>query len=283
MEHDIPFKADETKVNQSPATKHPQAMLDLPSPDPSRPKLKNKELMVAKQYLIHKDYTNLEFPRKTKFRADPTISGQHIGLITFIPSSGAVADADGCYGVMKFRGAFSTEREADQYAEMLLRQYDSYSDIDYVFIGKDFPLFQDNSAYVKATREIDVRKKVEEVAKEQIQKKREEERKQIEDIEERQKTLLDPETEEQRARSITELDYYIELRVKKAHSLMTIDEAHKRIKEAEEVIKKTQVEIISLDEKFPDYQEKYYKQYINALEQVGADASKNPVVKFMGQ
>jgi hypothetical protein len=280
MDHEIPFGADVTKPNNQLTDKVPDCMQNLPS-DPSRKPLKKEELQNAKEYLIHKDYTKLSFPRKSKFRIDPSIPGQFMGLLSFIPSSGSTPDAEGCFGVVKFRGAFSTEKEADQYAEMLLREHDSFADIDYVLIGRDFPLMKDNSMYVKETREVDVRKKVEETVKEHVANKREEERKQIETIEKRQAELLNPSTEDLKEKSITTLDYYIELRVKKAHALMTIKEAEKRIEEAKKVVEEAQKDISDLDNSNPEYKEKYLEQYKNALNEVGADVASNPIVKYM--
>jgi hypothetical protein len=271
------FKADEEKQNEV-SNVVPECIKQLPACDPNRSPLNEQELQNATSTLVNKQFTGLEFPKKTKFRVDPHITGQMLGLISFIPSKGAVPDKQGCFGVLKLRGNFPTIHEADKWAENIIRNYDSYSDIDYVYVGRDFPIMVDTSSYCSTTREIDIRKKIEDTVKESIRQKKEEEKREMDEIQERQKRLLSKEEENN---SYDDLDFYVQLRVKKANALMMIEECEKRMKECNEVIDKTKTQIADMDANHPDYKDQYLEKYTKALEAIGTDVAKNPLIKHM--
>ena len=277
------FKADDEKKNEVRATNAPQCMSQIATLQSDRPSLTNEQFTAAKSDLLHKDFINLSYPKTQKFRVDPRISGQSYGLISFLPSLGAKPDQDGCFGVLKLRGNFPTVEDADNWSENLIRNYDSFSEIDMVYIGKDFPLMVDSSIYTAATREIDVKKTVDSVTKANLKAKREQEEREIKEIQERQTKLLNPKHEEEKDKSIDDLDYYVQLRVKKANAQMLIDEANKKIAEAQEVINKTDSELIELEQNHPDYKDEFMGRYQNALKSVGADASKNPLIQYMNK
>lgn len=272
------FKADEERHNDT-TTVVPDCIRSLPTSDPSRVPLSDSETSNAMNTLIHKDYIKLDFPKKTKFRVDPHIPGQTFGLISFIPSKNATPDKQGCFGVLKVRGTFPTLNEAERWAENLVRNYDSYAEIDITHVGRDFPLMADTSIYCETTREIDVRKKIEETVKEHLKSKKEEEKREIDEIQERQDRLLN-EHKEQTEQTI-DIEWYTQLRVKKANAQHMLDECNKRMQECNEVIQKTQQQIDDIDEKHPDFKDEFLSKYKNALQAIGADASKNPLIKYM--
>lgn len=275
------FKSDEEKVNVERSTREPQCMTDRPRPDAQRQPLTEAQAQCAKSQLVNKEFVALEYPRTLKFRVDPRIPSQSIGLISFIPSRGASPDSDGCFGVLKLRGNFPTVAEADDWSENLIRNYDSFGIIDMVHVGRDFPVMINNDIYTATTREIDVRKKVDDVTKSHLKAKQEEEKKEMKEIQERQQKLLNPTNQEEKEQSLDDLDYYIQLKVKKANADMVIDEADKRRREATEVSEKTGKELEELDAKFPDYKEEYMGRYQNALQAVGTDMTKNPLIDYM--
>jgi len=275
------FKADEEKINVEHTQKVPQCMIDMPTPESQRQSLTAEQTQSAKSQLVNKNFVSLDYPKTIKFRVDPRLPSQGIGLVSFIPSKNAIPDQDGCFGVLKLRGNFPTVEEADNWSENLIRNYDSFAEIDLVYVGKDFPLMVDNTIYTPTTREIDVRKKVDEVTKSHLKAKQEEERKEMKEIQERQQKLMNPNNTEEKEQALDDLDYYIQLKVKKANADMVIDEADKKKEEARVVSEKTSSEIEKLDSKFPDYQNEYMERYQNALASVGADATKNPLINYM--
>jgi hypothetical protein len=274
-------QGDDEKRPIDRAVKHPAVMLEPRPVNPNREPLDVDQLAIAMKDLHHKDIVNDKYIRNMKFGVDPKISGQHFGLISFIPSQNATPDSDGCFGILRLRGNFSTESEADMWAENLVKNHDSYAEIDTVFVGRPVPLFLNNERFTSKTREIDIRKVVTDIQKADAAEKAKKEQKEIQDIQERQRKLLNKETEEEKEKALTSLDYYVELRVKKANARALIDEAEKKIKEANEVIDKVSLEIAELDEKEPTYKDEFIEKYKQALIAVGANAEENPIIKYM--
>jgi len=274
---------DNEKKNVDSTNVVPNAIKQLPPLDPDSPSLTEEQLKVAKSDLLKKDFIKLEYPRKMKFGIDPQIPTQRYALFSFIPAKGASPDSQGCYGALKLRGNFTSEMEADKWCDKLMRDYDSYSEIDMTYVGMYVPLMNNNEMYTRTTREIDIKKTVDDTVKSAANEKRLKEEQELKDIHERQNKLLNASTEEQKEKSYTDLEYYIELRVKKASALATIDDCQKREKEAQGVADATDPEIQKLEEQFPEYKEKYLEQYKNALKTVGADITKNPIINFMGK
>ena len=62
------------------------------------------------------------YPATERTFADPSIPGQKLCLVSFVPSVDAKPDKDGIYGMIKVRGNYETEEEADDRAELLIRR-----------------------------------------------------------------------------------------------------------------------------------------------------------------
>ena len=168
--------------------------------------------------------------------------------------------------------------EADEHAQNLVRNYDSYSAIDFVPVGRDFPIMLDNSSYVSETREVDLRNLLDRTTKEFVEKKRQEEKKEIEEIQERQKKLAEAPSNPENP---DDIDYYIQLRVKKATSLMRQEEASKVMAQCKKVNEKTNSLLSDIEEKHPEFAEQYLARYENALKESGIDTTQNPLIKYM--
>src|SRR5690606_2448601 len=139
--------------------------------------------------LYTKDFTN-KFPRVDRFYADPVLNSQVYCLHSFVPSKGAKPDERGVYGFVKFRGSFATQQEADERAEFLVRNVDSFNDVYTSYCGRPFPLTH-NKAFVKETSEIDVKKQISDIVSQDIKTKVAEERRIKDDLKEKEKKLLD--------------------------------------------------------------------------------------------
>jgi hypothetical protein len=255
----------------------PECIKSIPT-DPLRDPLSREETKQAHDALTHPRFSDLTFPRTRKQRADPDVPGQRFALISFIPSSGASPDKDGCFGVAKVRGSFASVEEADEHAQNIVRNFDSYCPIDFVLVGRDFPIMKDNSVYVSETREVDIRNVLDKTTKEFIEKKRQEEKKEIEEIQERQKKLAEAPAN---AENPDDIDYYIQLRVKKATALMRQDEAAKVMTQCKKVNEKTNAVLTEIEDKHPEFAEQYLERYENALKESGADVAQNPLIKYM--
>lgn len=274
------FKSLEDKRTTRRALNPPQCIVDLPEENHSRIVLNDEQASVARTELMKKEFTKLEFPRTMKLHVDPPVNGQYMGLVSFIPSKNATPDKDGCYGVLKLRGNYSTEKEADSWAENIIRQHDSYASIDYCFVGKPFPLMENNEVYRAATREIDIRRKVDEVQREDLRQKRENDRSEMESVNKRHRELMRS-VEEDKVQSVDDIELYTQLRTKKAHLMYNTEELKRKIKESEEIIKRVNGEIADMDVKYPEYKNEFMSRYKSALSSAGINVETSPLLKYM--
>jgi hypothetical protein len=275
------FRADREIVNDNISNKQLEAIKDLPASTPTRKPLDEAEAKAATQALFRKEYTTLEFPRNMKTRVDPKIPHQNWGLLSFIPAKNAVPDKEGCYGIVKFRGAFDSIREAEEYGQYIITEIDSYSEVSIVHIGYEFPLLQDDEMYTAVTREIDVRQKCDDTYKANFKKKRDAENKDMKEIQERREKLLDTSHSAEKEKAIEDIDLYLELRVKKANAMMALDEGQKAIEKASEIIRKTKVVLDKIENEHPDYKDEYLERYTRALSAVGTNPYQNPLIEYM--
>jgi hypothetical protein len=201
-------------------------------------------------------------------------------MFTFTPSQGATPDSEGCFGSMKIRGTFATPKEAEEWAENIIRNSDSYNENIIGYVGADFPLTVD-SKYCLSTKEVDVRTKMDTIAKENIKHQREVDKKEMEEIQERRRQLL-ADTTEAKAQSTDDIEYYTTLRVKRANIRIMQEECEKKLKECAKILKKTTAEINAMDESHPEYAKEYEAKYRSALDAVGgSDANSNKMIQYM--
>jgi hypothetical protein len=216
-----------------------------------------------------------KFPRVEKYYADPQIIGQNVCLHSFVPAKGATPDKDGVFGMVKCRGVFSTEKEADDRAEFLVRNVDSYHSIYHSHVGKPFPLSR-NSRWVSEVSEIDLKKKVGESIDKDVQDKRAEERKAMREIQEREKILRQDVSQE-----IDPYDRYTELQVKRAQMSWTYVETIKKLDEYKRIIMKSREDISAMDAENIDYRAQYVDKYMKAREETGLKADDNSFLSYL--
>lgn len=275
------FKSLEDSVPERRATSPPRCMRELEKHvDTHRQNLSDEQGTAAVRELVNKDYTKLNFPRTMKLQVDPPLNGQTYALYSFIPSKDARPDLQGCFGVLKLRGCFPTESEADHWSEHLIRGYDSYAKIDECWVGRPVPLMVDNEIYRSSTREVDIRRKVDEVQREELKTRREEEKREQEDIQRRHRDLM-RDVGEDRKETPDDLELYVQLRVKFAHARFTKDELLKRLTDYDSNIARVEKEIADLDKKEPTFKEQYMARYTSALEAAGIPLHSAPLIKYM--
>ncbi len=266
--------------NNSPGV--PQSSLTAPNDRSSntfriaeKVDLTPEETRNATQDLVSKDIIRT-YPSSERTFADPTIAGQKLCLVSFVPSVDAVPDKDGVYGMIKVRGSYDTEEEADDRAELLIRTVDSYHKIFTAFVGKPFPATT-SSKWSADTNEIDIKKKVTEVISKDIKRQRMEEKKEIDDIKEREKKLM-----EDVEKDFDPYERYIELRVKKAQLVWTYLETQKKMEEMKESIIKTREEIAELDEEEPSFFSTYREKYMSARRDAGLKDDDASFLSYLG-
>lgn len=274
-----PFTEETVKETLLPP---PQAMLDRFNEletDPVANNLTKEEYKEAKKELIKDSFVKFKFPRIYKTRIDPQINGQQYSLHSFIPAKGASPDKDGVYGIFKNRGNFNTLNEAYEHSELLVRTIDSFNEIFVGFVGKEFPLTLD-SKWCQETKEVDVKNKLDDIAKTKYKEQREKDQKDMEEIMERQKKLLS-DNKELKQESKDDLDYYTMLRVKFANLKLSKEDILGKLKNIEDLLEKSKVEIKEMNDKHPEYQTEYMNKYKNACETSGINVEQNPLIKYM--
>ena len=123
-----------------------------------KPPLTDEQTVAAMTTLVDTKALS-HFPRHERSLADPDIPNQVVTLFSFVPCKGATPDEDGFYGFAKIRGSHPTVEEANERAEDLIRNVDSYHKIYYTYTGRPFPCTT-SSKYSREATEVDIRKKV---------------------------------------------------------------------------------------------------------------------------
>lgn len=262
-----------------------------------------EEATLARNELCNKNYLQCNFPKQVRANVDPPIDSQNLCMFNFIPSPKCVPDNDGCYGIVKFRGAFSEERHADTWADKIVRKVDSLNTNYYARVGHYFPLLKDGSMYADKNREVNLRKKIDDSVKTNAKNQREQEQQDMDEIKERQNNLLkesskatvkdnvnnakfDEESEKQEQKVeeetvVDDLDSYVTLRVKKSHLQARIEDCERIIKESKKALENCRKEITDKDEKHPDFKGKFMDRYRETLEKTGIDINSSPYIKYL--
>lgn len=230
----------------------------------NHPSLSEEEFEKAFDELIVKDYTKGGYRRIERRYLDPPITNQNICLFSFIPTKGARPDSKGVYGFGKIRGVYSTEREADERSEDLVRNHDSYHKIFYTNVGRPFPVTISDK-FTANVNEVDLQRQIKAEIAADVKSKREKERKEIEQIQERAKNLQEDVDKEAEDSS----EVYTTLRTKKAQLIWTYLETLKKIDQMKESIIKTRKEIAEYDEEDPSLKEVFYEKFLDARKKAG--------------
>lgn len=225
------------------------------------------------------------FPRVERRYADPAIVNQNYALVSFVPSVDAKPDADGCYGCMKIRGVFASIDEADERAEYIIKNVDSYQSILTTFVGRPFPLIAcDGEKYGATLNKVDVDKKTEEVISKDVKQKREKEHKEMAEIKKREENLKKDVKRE--VEEVPSDEVYTMLRVKRSQLIHTYVENVNKMNELKQLIRDTNDEIKELDDKDPKYKEQYLDTYMEARRESGFDDTKmnqsETFMKYLG-
>jgi len=235
----------------------------------SKPALSTEETERAyKECFVN---TLLELAVERKF-ADPLIPGQVYSLHSFVPSKGARPDDDGIYGMIKIRGTFNSEEEANDRAEELIKNHDSYHKIFHGWVGKPLPLTV-KSDWSGSIEEIDIKQKISKIVRDDIKDKRTIEKQQVKEIRDRERNLKEAVEQE----ATDPYEKYTCLRVKKAQVIWGYMEHRKKLSEMLDVFEKTLIEIQEMDSEDDDYAKRYIGRYTEAREKAGIPDDKNDV------
>jgi hypothetical protein len=230
--------------------------------DGNIPVLNENESEVAIKSLNNKSYIS-NFPQVERRYADPVISDQKICLISFVPAKGATPNENGIYGFAKVRGSYPNDAEANQRAEYLIKNIDSYHKIYHSHVGRPFPL-TNSSDFSQEIIKINLKQDLTDSMSADMKNKRNQEQKEMEEIRDREKELL----EDTKREEPTD-DHYTTLRVKKAQLTWTYIETEKKLQQMAGLIAKAMHETEQLDRNYPELKEKYYNKYMEARKTAG--------------
>lgn len=241
--------------------------------------LTDEETIAAMKELNNNDFTE-KFRKVDRNYAEPPPLMQNIGLISFTPAKGSSPNKNGVYGFAKLRGNFATELEANQRAEYLIKNIDSYHQIYHTYVGRPFPITT-SSKFSKETTEIEMQKEIVESVSNNIKNKKKDDYETIKEIKQREQQLLQDTKVD---KEDDPYETYITLQVKKAQLSWTYQEHQKKLKEVKDVIIKTRVELKDLDQEFPTFKDQYYEKYMKARNDAGltsAEDKKNSDSNFI--
>lgn len=228
--------------------------------------------------MLNKDLT---FAQVDRYYADPVQHGQKISLTSFIPSSGARPDKDGIFGMMKVRGVYATEEEANERAEFLIRNVDSYHEIFHSYVGRPFPVTT-KTAFASSLKSIDIRKKTTELISEDILSKKRKEKEEIEDIQDREKKLMEESKRAEQGLPIDPFDEYITEKVKRAQIVWTFHETKKKIIQMKQTFQKATERIREMDGEHPDFIGSYHAKYMEARRASGVPEDNDSFIRYLG-
>ena len=245
-------------------------------PEQGAQQLTEEQVETAMNELNNTSFVS-KFPRVDKTYQDPPVQMQNIGLVSFVPAKGSSPNENGVYGFAKLRGNFATQMEADQRAEFLIRNADSYHQIYHTYVGRPFPLTL-SSKYSAETKEIDIRRETTQAVSNTVKEKKDEEQKVMKEIKDKEELLLAESKKAKEDDGTNEIEVdpyenYITLSVKKAQLIWTFKEHLSKMNEVRELIIKTREELKSLDNDHPDFKDKYFEKYTKAREEAGLDTS----------
>jgi hypothetical protein len=257
-------------------------------PEQGAAPLTDQEVVEAMKELNNTAFVK-KFPSVDRTYADPPIPMQNIALLSFTPAKGAKPNENGVFGFAKVRGSYSTPIEADERAEFLIRNVDSYHQLYHLYVGRPFPITS-SSKYSAETTEVDIRKETTKAISENIKQEKNKEQKTVTDMKEREEAML---AESDKARKddgigdpdVDPYENYITLSVKKAQLSWTFLEHLKKLEEVRDIILKTRANLEKLDIEHPEFKNKYFEKYMDARKKSGLDEKVRDIqdnfIKYM--
>lgn len=225
----------------------------------------------------------------TKFRkfersyVDPEIRNQQFGLISFVPSKGAKPDKDGVYGMAKLRGNYGSEVEAAVQAARLIKETDSYHKIFTAYVGRPFPITNDEK-YCKETEEVDIQNKTKEIISEDVKEKRQQQKKEMEEVKAREKRLIDQQSNDY---DESPFERYMMLNTKKAQLAFTYEETMEKMLKVKQSIITAREEILKMEEENPGFKDELFENFKAARAQSGittdSETMRTTFVKYLCQ
>ena len=239
-----------------------------------QPQLSKEDVKEAVNDLVVKSYLQVD-----RRYIDPVYKNQIFCIHSFTPSQGAKPDEHGVFGFMKCRGTYASEDKASRRCEKIIREQDSYHHLQISHCGRPFPVCEDPEKFSADTSEIDISKEATNTISKDIRKKRDEEKKIMEQIEERRKNFTKTVEDEYKSPE----EQYIMLRVKKADLMLRYSQTQDELLKLKNLIKACHREIRQADDENPDFKDNFFDKYKKARLEVGIKTEniEDSFIKYM--
>lgn len=225
---------------------------------------------------------DLTFIRVDRRYADPPLQNQKIVLVSFVPSKTAVPDKDNIYGMMKVRGVFATEEEANEYSETLIRNVDSLHEIYHAWVGRPFPVTT-ATGFENEIKTIDIRKKTIDLISDDILSRRKQDEKELKEIQEKEARLLEESKRAKEDLPEDPFDRYITEQVKRAQLIWTYRETKKKLVQMREIVETSNRTLAQIDEEHPEYRDQYKEKYMRVRRESGIPDDDDSFIRFLGE
>lgn len=196
------------------------------------------------------------FPKLHRRYIDPPIPNQTYGLVTFIPARDARPNDKGYYGYIKMRGTFNTIHDCKTQSDSIIRYTDSTNHIHVCRVGVPVPLV--TAGFSEEVDKIDIKETVEKDVSANVRNREREDRKEIEDIQDRAEMLK---------KDVAEPDpknAYMAKRTKLAVLRWSVQEHRKKEEEIRDLRDRCVRELIVESQEHPEWEESYYDTYMEA-------------------
>lgn len=219
------------------------------------------------------------FTASDRHYVDPPLSGQDIGLFSFVPCKDAKPNRYGVYGYAKIRGSFQNADECDHRAAEIIQRHDSVHKIYHVKIGSPFPVVHPKVSeyYAADVNEINVKGDAQSEISKFVKSAGQEDKKIMEEIKGRERQLREEvsKTPEQKTEELTPLDKYIFARKRLSDNLFVFVEHRKKLHDVKKVILKAEAEANELEASNPEVLNDYKEKYDKASKESGVDKSND--------
>ena len=209
--------------------------------------------------------------------SDPSIKEQDICLVSFIPSQDAKPDKHGIFGMMKVRGSYCNEKDAQERCEYLIKKVDSRHKIFMTYVGRPFPVTE-NRFFAQEREQIDINNEVEKIAAWDTQKISNKEEQELKEIEDRRKQV--EKEVKMKPEDIDPLDDYITTKVSRSNCLWMYTRCMEKVKELKENYERYNKHLAEHDEKDPELQNKYKDKYLETLSERDIKPDYENIVQY---
>lgn len=268
--------------------------------------LSTEETIEAKAALVNARHVTLSYIQKQRKLADPLMPHQIYALTSFIPSKGATPDKNGVFGLMRVRGTFSSLREADAKCDELIRTVDSTREILISLVGRDC-LLAHSGNYIKETREIDLKKKSDQIMRDHAQDVYDQQKRERAEMDKKQNDMLasskrasskKKSSDEKKAENdgededdeddpmklnideTNDVDMYTSLRVKNAQLMYYRAETIQKYQEILRNLEESVSKIEKATEAKPEFGKEFLAKYEQALQEIGQKKEQNPIYQY---